>query len=89
MSEFVLSVFAAHVMPPFAGEGANMAMLDVLELSECLTSDEYDSLQEAISNYETKMRKRAADAAKDSLENSEKMHSENALNTMLEFFNHQ
>lgn len=78
---------AAHVMPPFAGEGANMAMLDALELSECLTSDEYSSLQEAISGYEIKMRKRAADAAKDSLENGEKMHSENALNTMLEFFN--
>ncbi|KUJ52397.1 FAD-dependent oxidoreductase [Chryseobacterium sp. JAH] len=78
---------AAHVMPPFAGEGANMAMLDALELSECLTSDEYSSLQEAILGYETKMRKRAANAAQDSLENGEKMHSENALNTMLEFFN--
>jgi len=78
---------AAHVMPPFAGEGANMAMLDALELSESLTSKEYGSLEEAILNYESKMRKRAAIAAKDSLENGEKMHSENSLNTMLEFFN--
>ncbi|RZK04373.1 MAG: FAD-dependent monooxygenase, partial [Flavobacterium sp.] len=37
--------------------------------------------------YEIKMRVRAANAAKKSLENGEKMHSENALNTMLEFFN--
>jgi len=78
---------AAHVMPPFAGEGANMAMLDALELSECLTSDEYNSLQEAISNYETNMHRRAANAANESLENGEKMHSADSLNTMLKFFN--
>lgn len=77
---------AAHVMPPFAGEGANMAMLDALELSECLADDKYNSLQEAISFYEINMRKRAAVAARESLENGELMHSEKALTTMLEFF---
>jgi 2-polyprenyl-6-methoxyphenol hydroxylase-like FAD-dependent oxidoreductase len=77
---------AAHVMPPFAGEGVNMAMLDALELSECLTSDNHATLLDAISFYETTMRKRAATAAKESLDNGEKMHSANALSTMLEFF---
>lgn len=77
---------AAHVMPPFAGEGANMAMLDALELSEYLTDGHYTTLQAAISDYETKMRKRAATATKESLENGERMHSETALETMLEFF---
>jgi len=77
---------AAHVMPPFAGEGANMAMLDALELSEYLTSEKYNSLTEAISEYEINMRKRASEAAKESLENGEKMHSENALEMMLDFF---
>jgi len=77
---------AAHVMPPFAGEGANMAMLDALKLSECLTSDKYATLQEAISIYEIDMRKRAATAAHESLENGERMHSEGALDTMLQFF---
>lgn len=77
---------AAHVMPPFAGEGANMAMLDALELCECLTSGQFSTLQEAISFYEVSMRKRAAVAAKQSLENGERMHSENALNTMLKVF---
>lgn len=80
---------AAHVMPPFAGEGANMAMLDALELSECLTSDEYDSLQEAIAVYETAMRKRAAAAAQESLQNGERMHSDGALKAMLKMFSRQ
>jgi 2-polyprenyl-6-methoxyphenol hydroxylase-like FAD-dependent oxidoreductase len=77
---------AAHVMPPFAGEGANMAMLDALELSECLTTDKYNTLQEAISVYEINMRKKAAIAAQESLENGERMHSEKALTTMLKMF---
>ena len=77
---------AAHVMPPFAGEGANMAMLDALELSEHLTSEKHNSLLEAISEYEINMRKKASLAAQESLQNGEKMHSENALEKMLEFF---
>jgi 2-polyprenyl-6-methoxyphenol hydroxylase-like FAD-dependent oxidoreductase len=77
---------AAHVMPPFAGEGANMAMLDALELSEYLTSDKYQTLQDALSCYEAAMRKRAAVAAKQSLENGERMHSKDALEKMLAIF---
>jgi 2-polyprenyl-6-methoxyphenol hydroxylase-like FAD-dependent oxidoreductase len=77
---------AAHVMPPFAGEGANMAMLDALELSESLTSGKYETMQEAISIYEINMRKRAAAAAGESLKNGELMHSSDALENMLKFF---
>jgi 2-polyprenyl-6-methoxyphenol hydroxylase-like FAD-dependent oxidoreductase len=77
---------AAHAMPPFAGEGANMAMLDALELSECLTSDKYRTSQDAISFYEINMRKRAAIAADESLKNGELMHSQGALEKMLTAF---
>jgi 2-polyprenyl-6-methoxyphenol hydroxylase-like FAD-dependent oxidoreductase len=78
---------AAHVMPPFAGEGANVAMLDALELSEHLTSGKYKTLNEAIAFFETDMRKRAAISAGESLKNGERMHSEGALQLMLDFFN--
>jgi len=77
---------AAHLMPPHAGEGVNMAMLDALELSECLTSDEFTDIKTAIAYYENQMRERAAEAAKESLENTEWMHSENALARMMAMF---
>jgi len=78
---------AAHVMPPFAGEGVNMAMLDALELSENLTDGKHNSLEEAISSYEKTMQKRAASFAKESLDNGEMMHDQNALDHMISFFN--
>ncbi|MCX2432215.1 FAD-dependent oxidoreductase [Pedobacter sp. GR22-10] len=77
---------AAHLMPPFAGEGANMAMLDALELSQMLLSEEYNDIRHAIAHYETEMRERASSKAKESLENGERMHSENALSVMTSFF---
>ncbi|MEH2054623.1 MAG: NAD(P)/FAD-dependent oxidoreductase [Nostoc sp.] len=77
---------AAHVMPPFAGEGANMAMLDALELSQCLCNENFSEIQTAIASYENQMRKRAAEAAQQSLENGDRMHSAGALEKMLAFF---
>lgn len=77
---------AAHAMPPFAGEGANMAMLDALELSGCLCGEDFSDLQTAVQSYENRMRKRGAEAARESLKNGELMHSANALEKMLAFF---
>ncbi|MES2829342.1 MAG: NAD(P)/FAD-dependent oxidoreductase [Bacteroidota bacterium] len=77
---------AAHLMPPFAGEGVNMAMLDALELSKGLTIEGSNSIQQAISAFEANMLERASKMARESLENGDKMHSENALTTMLDFF---
>ncbi|MFD2555154.1 FAD-dependent oxidoreductase [Sphingobacterium tabacisoli] len=77
---------AAHVMPPFAGEGVNMAMLDALELSEVLTSNDFSSIKDALEHYEIKMRKRASGMAQESLENGDRMHATDALENMISFF---
>ena len=50
---------AAHLMPP-SGEGVNTAMLDALDLCECLTGGEFKNIQAAIAAYEKRMRTRAS-----------------------------
>jgi len=70
---------AAHVMPPFAGEGVNMAMLDALELSQCLTSANFVHTQQAITAYEEQMRARASETAKDTLDATVALHSMEAI----------
>jgi len=79
---------AAHRMPPFAGEGANVAMQDAFELADCLTSERFSDIKEAISFFEEDMIKRGAAATDDTLKNTKIMHSEKALDQMLSFFNH-
>ncbi len=70
---------AAHLMPPFAGEGVNMAMLDALELSNCLISEGFATVQEAIAAFETQMRLRASETAKEKLEATTALHSPDAI----------
>jgi 2-polyprenyl-6-methoxyphenol hydroxylase-like FAD-dependent oxidoreductase len=70
---------AAHLMPPYAGEGVNMAMLDALELSQCLISDNFPELQQAIASYEKQMRIRAAEIGKETLDSTAALHAPNAI----------
>jgi 2-polyprenyl-6-methoxyphenol hydroxylase and related FAD-dependent oxidoreductases len=77
---------AAHCMPPFAGEGANVAMQDAFELAGCLTGNKFTDIKTAISHFEKEMVRRGAEATRDTLENTERMHSETALEQMLLFF---
>jgi len=78
---------AAHRMPPFAGKGANLAMLDAFELAESLTSNQFSDTKTAISYFEKRMLKRAEQALNDTLNNGEQLHSENALNKLVSIFN--
>lgn len=77
---------AAHWMPPFAGEGVNMAMLDALQLSENLTNEKFTSIQSAIANYEKQMFERFAEIGAGTMFNTSWMHEPNALNDMLAMF---
>jgi 2-polyprenyl-6-methoxyphenol hydroxylase-like FAD-dependent oxidoreductase len=77
---------AAHLMPPYAGEGVNMAMLDALELCDCLTSGDYADARTAIATYEAEMCRRFAEIGQMTLEQMEWMHSENGLEGMLGMF---
>jgi 2-polyprenyl-6-methoxyphenol hydroxylase-like FAD-dependent oxidoreductase len=77
---------AAHRMPPFAGEGANVAMQDSFELAEVLKSSQFSDIKTALAHFEKDMIARGANATQQTLENTEKMFSKNGLEQMLSFF---
>ncbi|WP_232516214.1 FAD-dependent oxidoreductase [Chitinophaga caeni] len=77
---------AAHRMPPYAGEGVNMAMQDALELYECLVDPGYNTRLEAIAAFEGIMCKRASGITRLTLEQTEALHSGEALTHLLTLF---
>lgn len=77
---------AAHVMPPYAGEGVNMAMLDALVLSRELAS-QVDA-RSAIEAYEAEMFTRAARVTEETMHNTEMFYAPDASDRIVGMFQH-
>ncbi|SDS93881.1 FAD-dependent oxidoreductase [Microlunatus soli] len=61
---------AAHLMSPFAGEGANLAMLDGAEFGRAIVASP-DDLEQAVASYQEALFPRSAAAAQDSADSLE------------------
>ncbi|GAB3362173.1 NAD(P)/FAD-dependent oxidoreductase [Arachidicoccus ginsenosidivorans] len=64
---------AAHLMPPFAGMGVNIGLMDATILTENLVSDRFSNVTDAINDYEKQMMAYAKAASAESRENELEM----------------
>jgi 2-polyprenyl-6-methoxyphenol hydroxylase-like FAD-dependent oxidoreductase len=75
---------AAHVMPPYAGEGVNMAMLDALVLSQEMFRQ--SDAASAIAAYEAEMFARMKPMTKDTMQNTEMFYAADASDQIVRMF---
>lgn len=78
---------AAHRILPYAGEGANQAMADALDFYEIFCFGNHETIEEAVSLFENKMRSRMEEITEDTLKMTDAMHVESNLQFLTDFFN--
>ncbi|MBD7996374.1 FAD-dependent monooxygenase [Arthrobacter sp. Sa2CUA1] len=76
---------AAHLMSPFAGEGANLAMFDAAELALAIAAHPGDT-EAALAAYEAELFPRSEEAASESAQSLDMLFRKGSPQPLVEFF---